>query len=72
MPGERPLLIVAAMRTAVRDGSIELNVKKAEAQSMLRRMGCKTEPERPAASKAASGGGAATATRRLLATIVAN
>ena len=43
-PGKRPLLVVAAMRSCSQPAFLELNVKKAEAQSMLRRLGVVTEP----------------------------
>lgn len=48
VPGERPMLMVAAMRSVAQPGFIELNVKKAEAQSMLRKLGHVVDPPRPA------------------------
>lgn len=53
-PGERPLLVVAAMRSKAQPGFIELNVKKAEAQSMLRRLG--TVVAQPATAEVAAAG----------------
>ena len=68
VPGERPLLVVAAMRSGTQPAFLELNVKKAEAQSMLRRLGVVTEPpaksapEAPPAEAAGSSADAAAAT----------